>query len=205
MDARDAVADPKVACYVALRVSFAYAGPRCSDEGYICGVNMQMQVKRSALLRGLVALVVLPHRCLRLAHRVRPGIMPGTSMLPTLQPGERVAIDTLAYRQRLPRRGEIVAFRAPFDPSKTAIKRVIGLPGDVVSIVSGGTVVVNGHPLSEPYVVSPARSEMAALDVPAQVLFVLGDNRSHSFDSRHWGAEHPLFVNLLLGRVHHAH
>jgi signal peptidase I len=166
---------------------------------------MQMQVKRSALLRGLVALVVLPHRCLRLAHRVRPSIMPGTSMLPTLQPGQRVAIDTLAYRQRLPRRGEIVAFRAPFNPSKTLIKRVIGLPGDVVSIVSGGTVLVNGHPLSEPYVVSPARSEMAAFDVPAHVLFVLGDNRSHSFDSRHWGAEHPLFVNLLLGRVHHAH
>lgn len=85
-----------------------------------------------------------------------------------------------------PRRGEVIVFRPPIPSNEDYIKRVIGVPGDVVSI-SGGTVILNGKPLEEPYIAYRSNDFMDTIIVPAGQYFVLGDNRSNSRDSRSWG------------------
>ncbi|MCS6908759.1 MAG: signal peptidase I [Anaerolineales bacterium] len=108
------------------------------------------------------------------------------SMLPTLESGNYVIVNKLAYRFGKPSRGDIVVFRYPPDPKREPyIKRVIGLPGDVVR-VSGGVVYVNEQPLSEPYISAPPDYE-GIWTVPEDSLFVLGDNRNRSSDSHSWG------------------
>ena len=86
-------------------------------------------------------------------------------------------------------RGDTVVFRFPADPTKSFIKRVVGLPGDVVEIRSG-QVLVNGAPLAEPYVPEEYRDHVSVgqVKVPADHYYVLGDHRSSSNDSRTWGA-----------------
>lgn len=126
----------------------------------------------------------------------------GHSMEPHLLAGEHVLINTAAYDLRFGSgerplfdialapiaRGDVIAFMHAADgPPQVYLKRVIGLPGDSVSIVLG-TVSVNGHQLAEPYVVMGDRTTMAATRVPARSVFVLGDNRGESDDSRSFGA-----------------
>ena len=89
------------------------------------------------------------------------------------------------------KRGDTVVFSYPGDPSKSYIKRVIGLPGDHVSI-DEGIVSVNGSKLDEPYV-PPAYRDSQGINetvVPADCYYVLGDHRSSSNDSRSWGPVH---------------
>lgn len=85
-----------------------------------------------------------------------------------------------------PRRGEMIIFRSPQDPSRELIKRVIGLPGETVE-VKGGRVYVNGYVLEEPYVKNAPRYYLEPERVPAEHYFVLGDNRNISSDSHIWG------------------
>lgn len=85
-----------------------------------------------------------------------------------------------------PRRGDVIVFEYPEDRSRDFIKRVIGVPGDIVR-VDEGQVFVNGVPLDEPYVNEEHRSNMEEKVVPAGEYFVLGDNRGNSSDSRSWG------------------
>jgi signal peptidase I len=87
---------------------------------------------------------------------------------------------------RSPHRGDVIVFRAPTDPSRDFIKRVIGLPGDTVE-VKGGTVYVNGSPLDEPYIAAHPDYTYAKQTVPNGEYFVLGDNRNNSSDSHIWG------------------
>lgn len=105
------------------------------------------------------------------------------TMLPTLRPGDVVAVDTNAYGSSPPSRGDIVAFRLP-ETSNIFIKRVIGLPGDTVSEVDG-VVSVNGEELNEPY------AELDHLSgswiVESGHVFVMGDRRANSNDSRFTG------------------
>ncbi len=107
------------------------------------------------------------------------------SMVPTLHPGDFVIVNKLGYRLGEPAQGEIIVFRLPRDPSQRYIKRVIGVPGDVVSI-RGGNVFINGQQLVEPYV-SVTTSRGGNWEVPAGSYFVMGDNRNNSSDSRAWG------------------
>lgn len=117
-----------------------------------------------------------------LSARVR---VDGFSMLPTLQDGEFVLVNRLAYRFGTPQRGDIIVFHYPPDPKQDLIKRVIGLPGDTVS-VQNGVVRVNNELLNEPYIAQPPRYTGNWV-VPAGHLFVLGDNRNDSSDSHSWG------------------
>jgi len=118
-----------------------------------------------------------------LSARVR---VDGSSMLPTLQNGEFVLVNRMAYRLGAPNRGDIIVFHFPLDPgSQDLIKRVIGLSGDRIS-VTNGIVSVNGQPLSEPYIAAPPMYQGEWV-VPANELFVLGDNRNDSSDSHSWG------------------
>ncbi len=110
----------------------------------------------------------------------------GASMQPTLETGEFVIVNKLAYMLGSPQVGDVIVFHFPRDPEQEYIKRVIGLPGDKVS-VKDGRVSVNGQPLDESYIAAPPAYE-STWDVPPESLFVLGDNRNNSSDSHNWGA-----------------
>ncbi len=88
----------------------------------------------------------------------------------------------------VPPRGSIVTFIHPNDPGRVLVKRVIGLPGEEISIDTSGTVHINGQVLSEPYVANHDQRTMPALKIPADSLFLMGDNRPLSADSRVFGA-----------------
>jgi signal peptidase I len=130
----------------------------------------------------------------------QPFIVSGDSMLPTFTNGEYLIIDELSYHFRTPVRGEVVVFRYPQDPSKFFIKRVIGLPGETVSVQNGRVSVVrNGLEvvLDEPYISRPGPIN-TSYDLGPGQYFVMGDNRPSSLDSRTWG---PLDESLIKGRV----
>jgi signal peptidase I len=108
------------------------------------------------------------------------------SMQPTLYAGNFVFVNKLAYTWSEPTRGDIVVFRYPPAPDQVPyIKRVIGLPLDEVR-VSGGRVYINGQILNEPYLGTPTHQDGTWV-VPADHIFVMGDNRNNSSDSRSWG------------------
>jgi len=110
----------------------------------------------------------------------------GSSMEPSLHDGEFVVINRLAYRWANPDRGEIIVFNFPLDPERRFIKRIIGLPGDTIS-VHQGTVFVNGIALEEPYIYAAPQYDGEWV-VEEGHYFVLGDNRNNSSDSQNWGS-----------------
>ena len=145
-----------------------------------------------------------------------PYRIPSASMEPTLQcakpaPGcdgsfsDRVIANRLAYRFHDPHRGDIVVFTAPAEAKQqcseggTFVKRIVGLPGEVVS-ERAGTVYIDGKPLHEAYV-DPRRRDSTTQTwprVPKDEYFVMGDNRASSCDSREWG---PVPRENLIGPV----
>lgn len=119
--------------------------------------------------------------------------IPSGSMEPTLMVGDRIMAYKLLYGINRVKRGDIIIFKFPLDPKKDFVKRVIGLPGDVIEIKEK-EVYVNGKKLIEPYVVHSdnwdtgfPRDEYGPVKIPPESLFVLGDNRDSSEDSRYWG------------------
>lgn len=134
------------------------------------------------LLQTIVLALVLYFLIDSVLARVR---VENVSMQPTLQPGEFILVNKLAYRLGAVSRGDVVIFHFPLNPSEDYIKRVIGIPGDVVS-VQNGQVTVNGTVLDEPYIMAPPRYNNS-WTVPAGQIFVLGDNRNSSSDSHDWG------------------
>jgi signal peptidase I len=107
------------------------------------------------------------------------------SMEPTLQSGEFVLVDKLAYRIGDIHRGDIIVFHYPQDPSQDYIKRIIGVAGDVID-VHDQNVYVNNQALVEPYIMAEPLYN-GSWTVPPNDLFVLGDNRNESSDSHYWG------------------
>ena len=133
------------------------------------------------ILETLILAVVLYFGINAVSARVR---VDGFSMRPTLQDGEYILVNKLAYKTGEPQRGDIIVFIFPINPQEDLIKRVIGLPGEMVS-VHNGVVSVNGVPLTEPYIASPPAYDGDWV-VPEGQLFVLGDNRNDSRDSHQW-------------------
>jgi signal peptidase I len=123
----------------------------------------------------------------------QPVQVEGTSMMPALVDQERIFINKFTYRFGIEKiqRGDTVVFWFPEDPSKSYVKRVIGVPGDAVRI-DQGVVYVNGRRLREGYVPTDYRDRqsMAELRMGPDYYFVLGDHRSSSNDSRNWGPVH---------------
>ena len=119
----------------------------------------------------------------------QPVKVEGTSMMPTLTDQERIFINKFTYHFGLGKieRGDMVVFWFPLDPAKSYIKRVIGVPGDIVSI-DAGQVYLNGQALVEDYVPEEYRDRVSWEEhrVPPDAYFVLGDHRSSSSDSRAW-------------------
>lgn len=119
---------------------------------------------------------------------LEPFRISGTSMTPTLRDGDRVLVDKRAYRAAPPRRGDLVVFHAPRSGDVT-LKRVVGVPGDSVAI-EDGILVVNGARPREPYTTPNAIDTVyfGPERVRAASVFVLGDNRADSIDSRDYGS-----------------
>ena len=122
---------------------------------------------------------------------VRPFVVSGNSMDPVIQHAQYILIDQISYRVNEPERGDVVVFRAPPEPTKYYIKRIIGLPGETVQIKNGTVTIINSlHPdglvLDESYITHTQRDTLS-MEVPAGEYFVMGDNRSGSYDSRGWG------------------
>lgn len=108
------------------------------------------------------------------------------SMQPTLYEGDFVLVNRVVYKLGQPGRGDVIIFRQPRNPdAEPYIKRIIGLPGEVLSIAKG-QVYINGEPLREPYLKSTTGYD-GSWRVPEGSLFVMGDNRFYSSDSREWG------------------
>ena len=125
----------------------------------------------------------------------QPVKVEGTSMMPSLEDQERIFVNKFVYRLEPIERGDIVVFRYPRDPSKSYIKRVIGMAGDRIRI-DGGQVYVNDEALDEDYV-PPAYTDARSYpetEVPAHSYFVLGDHRSMSNDSRDFGSVNQSFI-----------
>ncbi|HTR64161.1 MAG TPA: signal peptidase I [Terriglobales bacterium] len=125
----------------------------------------------------------------------QPVKVEGTSMMPSLDDQERIFVNKFVYKLEPIERGDIVVFRYPRDPSKSFIKRVIGVAGDHIRIVAG-QVFVNGRPLQEDYVseVYADQRSMSEVDVPPGSYFLLGDHRNMSNDSRDFGTVDSRYI-----------
>ena len=136
----------------------------------------------------IALLIVIPIRM----FIAQPFIVSGASMDDTFHSGEYLIVDQVSYHFDKPERGDVVVFRFPQDPSKFFIKRVIGVPGDTISI-SGDTVTITnekypeGLELNEPYVKSMSSGGDLTETLGEREYFVMGDNRDESSDSRAWG------------------
>jgi signal peptidase I len=121
------------------------------------------------------------------------------SMQKTLVDGQRLIEDKISYHFETPHRGDIVIISGP-ESDKRLIKRVIGLPGDVIDFTDDGHVLVNHTALQEPYVKGLTYSNGMELPftVPAKTVFVMGDNRENSQDSRMLG---PISMSSVEGRA----
>lgn len=118
------------------------------------------------------------------AFLIKPFQIPSESMEHTLNVGDRVLVNRLAYRFGSPQRGDIVVFKSPRDSNQDLIKRVIAVGGDTIE-VKRGKVFVNGESQIE-YFAQTDLSNFPAQTVPEGSVFVMGDNRNHSQDSRLW-------------------
>jgi signal peptidase I len=140
------------------------------------------------ILALLIVLVVLPVR----AFVISPFVVDGESMYPTFENLDYLIIDEISYRFTDPKRGDVIVFRYPKDPNVFYIKRIIGLPGEIVSIAHGKVTVKNSAgvelTLPEPYVTTEDATYSKSVSLGTDEYFVMGDNRPNSSDSRVWGA-----------------
>ncbi len=124
-------------------------------------------------------------------------LVQSVSMQPTLYESDRVLVNKLAYLLGAPSRKDVIVFNPPIsNMDEPYIKRIIGLPGDVVRITNG-QVFVNDLPLQETYIAAPP-SYTGSWRVPPGHVFVLGDNRNNSYDSHYWGV---VALDSILGKA----
>jgi signal peptidase I len=135
----------------------------------------------------------------------QPFFVKGQSMEPNFSDGDYLIVDEITYRFRPPQRGEVIVFKYPDDPSQRYIKRIIGLPGEIIEIEQGKVIIYSvkeegGITLEESdYLSSPAfTSGDLRITLSGNEYFVLGDNRTASADSRRWG---PLPLENIIGRA----
>lgn len=124
-------------------------------------------------------------------------VVAGQSMAPNVVPGQRLVADKLLLQIDDPSRGDIVIVKPLGSRKETVVKRVVGLPGEVIE-VRAGYVFINGQLLDEPYHPHPGGSSYPPTLIPPDHYFLLGDNRATSTDSRSFGCVHK---DSLAGRV----
>lgn len=132
---------------------------------------------------------------------IEPFVVSGTSMVPTFENGDYLIVDKLSYELGSPKRDDVAIFRYPGDPTKFFIKRIIGLPNEIVDIKGNDVAIIKADKTSfkidQPFVKNKANNE-THFELKSDEYFVMGDNRSASSDSRSWGA---VKINLLTGKA----
>lgn len=146
----------------------------------------------------IAAIIIIPIR----TFIAQPFVVSGNSMFPTFHNGEYLIVNELAKYQGVYERGDVVILRYPNDPSKYFIKRVIGLPGETVTI-RDGVVSITSSTRTTPLVLDEPYVKNKKLDSSSRTLdneeyFVMGDNRAQSSDSRVWG---PVPARLMDGKA----
>lgn len=165
---------------------------------------MQMEPKKENFLKeilkfSLIAiLIVAPIRI----FIAQPFVVSGASMQPTFDSRQYLIVDQLSYHFGSPKRGEVIIFKYPKNPSVFFIKRVIGLPNETVIMDSGKLTIKNsdvpeGFLVKEPYIKEKVEDTFIII-LKDDEYFVLGDNRKHSSDSRIWG---PLEEQFIVGKA----
>ena len=139
-----------------------------------------------------VVIALLIHAFLAQATRVY-----GQSMEPNLHTDERLVVEKLSYRFHGPRRGDIIVLHDPSGGPELLIKRVVGLPGERVTM-SDGRVYIDGVALAESYLSQSTQGSGRSWLVPPLTVFVMGDNRNASRDSRVFG---PVSLDQIVGRA----
>lgn len=142
--------------------------------------------------------IVLPFRI----YVAEPYLVDGRSMDPTFETGQYLIVDKISYRINGGlERGSVIVFNYPNDPNKNFIKRVIGLPGETISIEGGKVTIKNtenpeGFIFDDSFIVFKSENDVVNTTLAPDEYFVMGDNRLESFDSRSWG---PLNKKYILG------
>lgn len=157
------------------------------------GEGRRLRLVREALETLLLAVVAFA--LIRLA--VQNYRIEGPSMEPNLHQGQFLLVNRLAYRLEQPERGDIVVFRHPGSRRRDLIKRVVGLPNEQLEIVRG-QVWINGKRLDEPYIPEPGSYSHPPTAIGPDQVFVMGDNRNNSSDSRRWGS---LPLSNIIGKA----
>ena len=163
-----------------------------------------MKEKKNSILKDIwdiikftitVLIVIIPIRM----FIAQPFIVSGQSMLPNFHNGDYLIVNEIVYKKRNPQRGEVVVFRLPSNHHRFLIKRIIGLPGETVSIQEGKVTITTKEGkiihLEEPYI-RESFSSYGEWKLGDDEYFVMGDNRNNSSDSRVWG---ELKRNLIVG------
>ena len=156
-----------------------------SDEEPAGFKSLLRETLETVILAVLIFLVI---RTLVQNYRIE-----GQSMEPNFQHGQYLLVNKLAYRLGDYSRGDVIVFHYPNNPSQDYIKRVIGLPGDTIEF-RDGVLIVNGLNVAEPYDQVPIARDIQAQTVAPGFLYVLGDNRPASSDTRTWGQLSQEFV-----------
>jgi signal peptidase I len=181
----------------AVRLARRRDGSRAASRWYVCGAAM-IVVWSGLIAMGALSAAAVPHLRWQMFN------VASASMEPTLRATEWLLADTSYFKQHTPSRGDVIVYRLPNYPGTTFVKRVVALAGDRVAFRNGQTLV-NGTALVEPYanVGDPKASlnTTAEFVVPADHLFVAGDNRANSVDSRMWRQHGPVPIENLVGRA----
>ena len=148
---------------------------------------------RSLKENGTTVVVALILAFLIRVFIAEPRYIPSESMFPTLETGDRLVVEKVAYKFHPPAKGDIVVFQPPtklrllgYEPNQAFIKRAIATAGETVA-VKDGVVYINDVPQLENYIAAPPEYDLVPVTVPEGQLFVMGDNRNNSNDSHVWG------------------
>lgn len=156
---------------------------------------MLRKMRLSGLTWTLIGIVILGI-LLRL-FVFQPYLIPSGSMEPGIVPGDRILVNRQSYRLGAPSRGDIVVFAYPRDPSRSFVKRIIAVEGETVEL-KDNQVFINGQLVDEPYLKAGDYPPFGPETIPENNVFVLGDNRRQSEDSREWGV---LPHNYIIGKA----
>lgn len=164
-----------------------------SKETHSTETSMWLRVWRTQQENIRLIVIALLLAILIRTYVAEPRYIPSDSMVPTLQMGDRLVVDKVSYRFHEPATEDIVVFDAPqqlqslgYAKDQAFIKRVIGQPEQIVEVTEG-KVYLDHQPLQEDYIAEPPAYQLAAIRVPPNEFFVMGDNRNNSNDSHVWG------------------
>jgi signal peptidase I len=154
---------------------------------------------KEVLKFSLIAIIVVAPIRIFIAQ---PFVVSGASMEPTFHNSEYLIVDQLSYRFEKPKRGEVIIFKYPNDPSLFFIKRIVGLPGETVEARDGkifikNDALIDDFRVEEPYI-KENTNDTFTTTLGEREFFVMGDNRMHSSDSRVWG---PLDRKFIIGKT----